>query len=276
MWRPSRILESRTEPVQRARSWQRPAFCGSSCSSCEPRRCSSPAAEPLRLAQAGLTLAGLVLLASVGAQRRHRKRLRRLRRLAGGIGQNTCPESCVALLPMRLAAVRTPLVVLDDALRMDPYRVLSIPFLATREKIREAYAQVCKSHHPDLHQGRQSMEWMMAEWAYGLLMDPEERARYDTSRVVRNALSLTEGVFAFGLAAAQQLGQFMSDVVEVTKKVTVDFFSPSLLANGSEVAEDKRKEELKRIKVQRALDDFLQAQRDLKERRGGEAVGEAV
>ncbi|CAJ1443242.1 unnamed protein product [Effrenium voratum] len=64
---------------------------------------------------------------------------------------------------------RTPLEFLDDASRLDPYAVLGIPFLSGRRAIRQAYANCCREHHPDLNGGRESLEWMMIQRAYRIL-----------------------------------------------------------------------------------------------------------
>ncbi|CAJ1443244.1 unnamed protein product [Effrenium voratum] len=57
----------------------------------------------------------------------------------------------------------------DDASRLDPYAVLGIPFLSGRRAIRQAYANCCREHHPDLNGGRESLEWMMIQRAYRIL-----------------------------------------------------------------------------------------------------------
>ncbi|CAJ1339929.1 unnamed protein product [Effrenium voratum] len=112
---------------------------------------------------------------------------------------------------------RTPLEFLDDASRLDPYAVLGIPFLSGRRAIRQAYANCCREHHPDLNGGRESLEWMMIQRAYRILTDPEERVYYDSARIARNALSVTEGVAAFAWAAAQQMGAVVSDAAEAAQ-----------------------------------------------------------
>lgn len=73
------------------------------------------------------------------------------------------------------------------------------------------------------------MEWLMGEWAYRILTDPASRARYDTSRVLRNMFSVTEGVVAFGFAAAKQFGSFVVDAVEVTSRVISQLVDDSRL-----------------------------------------------
>ncbi|CAE8693077.1 unnamed protein product [Polarella glacialis] len=156
----------------------------------------------------------------------------------GQSGRNPSGSSavCTAMVPYSFAQRRTPLHMLDDASKMDPYAVLRIPFLSERRRIREAYTRLCKKEHPDLHKGCKSMEWLMGEWAYRVLTDPQSRASYDTSRVLRNALSLTEGIFAFGFAAAQELGAFASDASEVLCRAADTMFAGAswLLNQGQE------------------------------------------
>merc|ERR1711972_578368 len=67
------------------------------------------------------------------------------------------------------------------------------------------------------------MEWQMTRWAYQTLMDPEERARYDSARITRNALSATEGVVAFGFAVAKSFGSFLADMAVVASKEVSNF-----------------------------------------------------
>lgn len=141
-----------------------------------------------------------------------------------------CPgeQGCVALA-LTSSVARTPLDLLDDAGRRDPYQVLRIPFLSGKMRIRQAYADICRSEHPDKNGGQESLEWQMARWAYQTLMDPQERARYDSSRITRNALSLTEGIFAFGFAVAKSFGTFVTDVAEVASKEVSNFSSPEFV-----------------------------------------------
>lgn len=113
---------------------------------------------------------------------------------------------------------RMPWDVLDDAEKMDPYQVLRVPFLSNRERIRKAYVGLCRKEHPDLHGGQESMEWLMGEWAYRVLTDPQDKAAYDTARVLRNALSVTEGIVAFSFAALTNFGSFMADTWNVVDR----------------------------------------------------------
>lgn len=136
------------------------------------------------------------------------------------------------------AARRTPFDVLDDAARLDPYAILRIPFLSGRQRIRAAYAELCRSEHPDKHMGAESLEWQMGVWAYRVLMDPKERASYDSQRIVRKTLSVTEGVFAFGFAVIQHFGTFVGDLVDLaTREVQRINFTPwepwKMLPSGS-------------------------------------------
>lgn len=139
------------------------------------------------------------------------------RRAASGSACAGGGEQCVALV-LGSGLPRTPLDVLDDARRMDPYQVLGLSFLASKDKVRRAYLRLCRQEHPDLNDGWESMEWMMGEWAYRVLIDPQERAAYDTARVVRNALSFTEGVFAFGFFVAVQLGSLIGDAWQIAER----------------------------------------------------------
>lgn len=143
------------------------------------------------------------------------------------------------MLPMAHAELRTPLGLLDDALKIDPYQVLRIPFLAGKSQVREAFRTLCKTHHPDFNAGRESMEWLMGKFAYRILMDPRERAAYDTARVLRNALSLTEGVVAFSFAAAGQMASFAGDAAEVMGHAMGMFGGVAKMLAGGEEASAK-------------------------------------
>ncbi|CAK8986922.1 unnamed protein product [Durusdinium trenchii] len=116
---------------------------------------------------------------------------------------------------------KTPFDFLDDANRLDPYATLQIPVFSGKRQIRKAYAKLCKQHHPDLHRGRESMEWMLIQRAYRILTDSEERVYYDAARMTRNALSATEGFAAFAFSAAQQMGSVLADATEAAASAAV-------------------------------------------------------
>jgi len=157
-----------------------------------------------------------------------------------------------------------PFDVLDDASRFDPYAVLRIPFLSGKRKIREAYRAQSKEHHPDLHSGHESLEWMMIQRAYRILTDPEERVMYDSARITRNALSATEGFVAFGFAAAEQMGSVLSDASEaasnaVQRLVGVGIFlakeSQAWAEQGLEALEELQAED----QVERAVEQDMES-----------------
>lgn len=130
---------------------------------------------------------------------------------------------------------RTPWDVLDDAEKLDPYKILGVPFLSGRSAVRKAYVRLAREEHPDLHAGHTSMEWLMGEWAYRQLMDAQAKTKYDTARVLRNALSLTEGVVAFTFAAAVNLGTFLADAWETFGQASQKDFGPSAPGPGANV-----------------------------------------
>jgi molecular chaperone DnaJ len=63
----------------------------------------------------------------------------------------------------------------------DPYAVLGVAKSATPDEIRTAFRKLARQHHPDLNQDDPSAEERFKEVneAYGILSDPEKRARFD-------------------------------------------------------------------------------------------------
>ena len=67
----------------------------------------------------------------------------------------------------------------------DPYKTLGVKKDASQEDIQKAYRRRAKKLHPDLNPGdRQAEEQFKAvSAAYGLLSDPEKRARFDRGEI---------------------------------------------------------------------------------------------
>lgn len=144
---------------------------------------------------------------------------------------------------VRYGAVgRTPLEVLDDANAMDPYKVLHISFLAGRKSIRGAYLDLCRTSHPDKNGGKVTLEWRMGEWAYQMLMDPTQRSKYDSARIVRNTLSATDGFLAFAVAVATNFSSFVADVVDVAGKFMASLDAGELLRVSSGGVKEERQD----------------------------------
>ena len=63
----------------------------------------------------------------------------------------------------------------------DPYSVLGVPQGASDDEIKAAYKKLAKKYHPDVNHGAPEAEAKMKEVneAYGVLSDPEKRAKYD-------------------------------------------------------------------------------------------------
>jgi len=141
---------------------------------------------------------------------------------AGSSAECAQETECVALVPAVAARVRTPFDFWDESQKMDPYKILGVPFLSEGEAIRRAYVRLVRKEHPDKHGGQQSMDWIMGEWAYRVLSDPEERSKYDTVRVLKNALSLTEGVFAFAVSSAVQIGSWIAGALRDIEQARKD------------------------------------------------------
>jgi DnaJ-class molecular chaperone len=67
----------------------------------------------------------------------------------------------------------------------DPYATLNLKKDATADQIQAAYRKLAKRHHPDLNPGKPQAEERFKEVsvAYGLLSDPEKRARFDRGEI---------------------------------------------------------------------------------------------
>ncbi len=67
----------------------------------------------------------------------------------------------------------------------DPYTVLGVKREASQDEIRKAYRKLAKKLHPDLNPGNKEAEERFKEvaGAYGLLGEPETRARFDRGEI---------------------------------------------------------------------------------------------
>ena len=63
----------------------------------------------------------------------------------------------------------------------DPYQVLGVARNATQEKIKKAYRDLARKHHPDMNRGDKRSEERFKEiqHAYETLSDPEKKRTYD-------------------------------------------------------------------------------------------------
>lgn len=64
---------------------------------------------------------------------------------------------------------------------MDYYKILGVEKTASADEIKRAYKKVAIKYHPDRNQGDKEAEekFKQAAEAYGVLSDPDKRARYD-------------------------------------------------------------------------------------------------
>lgn len=67
----------------------------------------------------------------------------------------------------------------------DPYEVLGVPRDADEDRIKKAYRELAKKHHPDLHPGDKSAlaKFQEVQGAYDLLSDKEKRRRFDAGEI---------------------------------------------------------------------------------------------
>lgn len=86
---------------------------------------------------------------------------------------------------------------------LNPYKVLGLKFLASKEDVREAYAHICKTEHPDLNGGRESEKWLRARQAYSLLTTSGQE--YAVAKATKSVVSLTGAL----VNAAFEIGSLM-------------------------------------------------------------------
>jgi DnaJ-class molecular chaperone len=67
----------------------------------------------------------------------------------------------------------------------DPYEILGVPKDAEEDRIKKAYRELAKKHHPDLHPGDKSAlaKFQEVQSAYDLLSDKEKRRRFDAGEI---------------------------------------------------------------------------------------------
>merc|ERR1740121_740915 len=88
----------------------------------------------------------------------------------------------------------------DSEGELNPYKVLGLKFLASKEEVREAYAYICRTEHQDLNGGHESERWLRASQAYNLLTTSGEE--YAVAKTAKSVVSLTgalaNAAFAIG------------------------------------------------------------------------------
>jgi curved DNA-binding protein CbpA len=63
---------------------------------------------------------------------------------------------------------------------LDPYAILGVPRGASERQVQQAYRQLARRYHPDLHPGADATERMQrVNQAWGILSSPTRRASYD-------------------------------------------------------------------------------------------------
>jgi len=90
----------------------------------------------------------------------------------------------------------------------DPYEVLGVQKTDSEAAIRAAYRKLAKRHHPDVNPGKPEAAERFKEIgaAYGLLSDPDKRARYDRGEIDASGQEVPQRPFYrdFGDAAGRE------------------------------------------------------------------------
>ena len=88
----------------------------------------------------------------------------------------------------------------------NPYEVLGVKPNATPDEIQSAYRKLAKKLHPDLNPGNRQAEdkFKQIGAAYGLLSDPEKRAKFDRGEIDASGAERQQRPYYRDFAAGQQ------------------------------------------------------------------------
>jgi DnaJ-class molecular chaperone len=109
----------------------------------------------------------------------------------------------------------------------DPYQVLGVAKTASQDEIRKAYRKLAKELHPDLHPDDKAAEtrFKQVSAAYGLLKDPEQRARFDRGEIDASGAERPEQQFYRHHAQADHGGRYSSHPGFENEEDLAEFFS---------------------------------------------------
>lgn len=111
---------------------------------------------------------------------------------------------------------------LDKDGKFDPYAALGVPFLASKDQVKEAYKLLCKREHPDLCGGHSSLRWCFGSKAYRILTNPRTRVNYDMKRGASNIFSFTGVALKLAAAVAASVIELAADAATVLSDVMAD------------------------------------------------------
>jgi len=109
----------------------------------------------------------------------------------------------------------------------DPYEVLGVSKAASEKEVKSAYRKLAKEFHPDLNPGKTALEEKFKEIsaAYGLLSDPEKRAKFDRGEIDASGMETPQREYYRGYADGDAGAKYYSHEGFADEAEMEDFLS---------------------------------------------------